>query len=659
MIQYQARELLKLTPDELWSLPDGPMIVVFDDGPLETTARKTIFSVYLQEYHRLYPKTPLLKDRHHVGNERLSTRTHLRILGDGMWDAYDAYEGKLDIDELCRVAYETTNRLYNDFTYRLESSVVSVNILDFIEVLDHPTVAEANSSVKPYEASITQTHKTIETVLMDPKELRTNPISKAAKSGLVDMGQILQCVGPRGTPTEIDSTIFRQPILVGFVEGMRKLYDSMIESRSAAKALMFTKDPVAESEYFNRKMQLLASTVRRLYGVATVADAVTGAVLNTEALRDCGSKVYRTLRIQSRDLTKMAGKFYLTEDGSLAAIKETDRQLIGKTVQVRSIFDCLNQDREGFCSTCFGELALSIPGITNIGHLCATVLCEMVSQAVLSTKHLDRSSSVDELPIDDFAKRYIRLGSDPNTIGLASNLKGKHIKLILKSDEAKNLSDIAYAKAVKDLPVGRVTEISEVKIVIVGKDKEEEVVVPVSIGSRYSSLNHRMLEYVKIRGWEITETGDYVIDLKEWDHDHVIFELALKHINMVDFMKSIEYTIKAAHAGKTQKTLKDFDDPWAALMELYELVSSKLRVNIAHLEVIIKSTMVVSIEDLDYNIPLAGESFEFGPYEDNIAMRSMSAQFAYQRQMPAIYDVKSYIATDRPPHPLDAMLAGQ
>ena len=69
--------------------------VEFDDGVITTTARTTIFSAYLWEYHRLYPKTPLLKDRHHIGERRLGAGTHLNILGSGMFDAYDAYGGKL------------------------------------------------------------------------------------------------------------------------------------------------------------------------------------------------------------------------------------------------------------------------------------------------------------------------------------------------------------------------------------------------------------------------------------------------------------------------------------------------------------------------------------------------------------------------------------
>lgn len=658
MHKYSARDILAMSPEQLWALPEGQMLVVFDDGDaIETTTRRTIFSAYLWEYHRLYPKVPLTR-HHHIGDRRLGNRTHLDILGKCLWDTYDVHAGTLDLADLTRIAYETTNRLYNDFTYNLEAYVSSVSILDFIEVMDHPEIKKANAAAKPTESSINQTYDAIESVLRDPKALLRNPVADAAKSGLVSMGQILQCVGPRGYVTDIDSTIFRRPILTGYVEGFSKLYDSLIESRSAAKATSFSRDHVADAEYFNRKMQLLTETFRRVHGVAEVADGMLMNISKDPSKRDCGSKVYRNIRLRSSDLRMLSGKYHLTTDNELKPILETDRHLVGKQLKVRSVFDCRLEDREGVCATCFGELALSIPGITNVGHLCATQLCEMVSQSVLSTKHLDHSSTVDELPLTDYERKYLRLGADPNHIGLAASLKGKSIHLVISSDEAENLSDIQHTDNVKELSLSRISELTDIVLIVnKGKKDETRVPLPVSIGSRKSSMNHKLLEYIKVRGWSLTGDGDYVVDLKDWSQEDTLFELALKHINMLDFMDSIEHMVKATGRKPKLKSLRDFDDPWAALLELYELVSSKLSVNVVHLELIILSTMIVSSKDNNYNIPLPGEPFEFGSYEQTMSMRSMVPRLAYKKQEPELYNPKSYVFTDRPSHLLDAIFS--
>lgn len=658
MQKYSARDIMVMSPEQLWALPDTKHMLIFDDGDaITTTARRTIFSAYLWEFHRLYPQTKLLS-KHHIQDARLGSRTHLDILGNCMWDAYDAYDSNLDIAELTRIAYEVTNRLYNDFTYNLEAYVSSVSILDFIEVMDHPEIKKANDSVKPTESSINQTYDIIETVLKDPKALVRNPIADAAKSGLVSMGQVLQCVGPRGYVTDIDSTIFRRPIMVGYVEGFSKLYDSLIESRSAAKATSFSRDHVSDAEYFNRKMQLLAETFRRVHGVAEVADGMLMNISKDPSKKDCGSKAYRSIRLRSSDLRMLAGKYHLTTEGELRPIRESDRHLVGKMVKVRSVFDCRLDDREGVCATCFGELASSIPGITNVGHLCATQLCEMVSQSVLSTKHLDHSSTVDELPLTDYERNYLRLGADPNHIGLAASLKGKDIHLVISSSEAENLSDIQHTEDVRELSLARISELTDIVLIFnKGKKNEDRVPLPVSIGSRKSSMNHKLLEYIKLRGWSLTGEGDYVIDLKDWSQEDTLFELALRHINMLDFMDSIEHMVKSTGRNSKMKTLRDFDDPWTALLDLYELVSSKLSVNVVHLELIILSTMIVSSEEYNYNIPLPGEPFEFGAYEQIMSMRSIVPRLAYKRQEPDLYNPRSYIFTNRPSHLLDTIFS--
>ena len=667
MVKYKARDILQLSTDELWALPDGHRVIIqFDDGDFETTVRRTIFSAYLWEYHRLYPEVPLFK-RHHIGEKRLGKDTHLNVLNQCLWDTYEATGRQLDLGHLTKLAYEITNRLYNDMTYRLEPHVSSVSILDFVDVMDNPKIKEANAEVKPFENSITATYSTIESVLKDEAELPDNPVADAAKSGLVSMGQILQCVGPRGYLTDIDSTVFRRPVLVGYVEGMRSLHDVLIESRSAAKATSFARDYVSAPEYFNRLMQLLCETVKRVHGVSDVAYLPSMKTEKKRELADCGSTHYRPVRVRSSDLKLMAGKYYLAQDNTLKALRADDRHLIGEVIQVRSIFDCQLKDREGFCATCYGELALSVPGLTNIGHLCATLLCEMVSQAVLSTKHLDQSSTIDELPLNDFERNYLRLGADRNHVSLASKLKNSHVKMIVASNEAPHLSDINYVEDVSEFSVSRISEISDIALVISSKTTEDVVTLPVSVGSRKSSMSHKLLDHIKRHGWSLTDNGDYLIDLKGWDVDDTLLTMALRQMNMLDFMKRIEQMVKGVSGTPSRtrsvgsreknKTVLDFNNPWAALLELYELVSSKLSVNVAHLEVIIKATMIVSSKDYNYNLPLANESSEFAGYEKIMSMRSLTPRLAYKFQQPELYSPRSYVFTNRPAHLLDAVLS--
>lgn len=649
-MQVDARDILKLSKDELWGLQDGPMTIRFDDGVLQTTARKTIFSAYLWEFQRRYPKAPLFM-RHHISGvddgaeAQLGARTHLDIMGHALWDAYDAYLAsgeEINIEELSKIAYDLTNEVYNDFSYRLEEYVSTISILDFVEVVRNPNVRKANEGVVSTQQSIDDTYRVIENELRNSPSLKNNALAKAARTKLVSMGQVLQTVGPRGFLTDLNSIIFPTAVLTGYTAGITKLYQSMIESRSATKSLMLTKDPLADSQYFNRKLQLLCAILQNLHK------------------GDCGTTVTIPWRVRAGDLKTIDGKYYV-DGGKLFRVSRKDKHLIGKVINMRSIFGCAHPDKSGVCATCFGEISRSIPAGTVLGHVSSTVLCEKISQIVLSTKHLDGTSKIDRIQIEEFDRQFIENCEKPNQIKLATALAGKKVKLYVSAEEAKNLTDVMNVKSVKSLSIGRVSELRDVQFGVEGKDGEVISVVSVSDDSRMSSMTHELLEHIKRTDWTVSGTGEYVIDLSGWDATLPMFELPMKHMNMLDFMNSIEAMVKSA--AKTTKskrslTLADYETPQGALVDFHDLVVKKLEINVAHLEAIVFSTMITSSEKLDYSLPLLGDKAEFGSYADNMAMRSLAAVMAYQNQSALLLDPKSYTVTNRPSHPIDRLLMG-
>lgn len=641
-MMIHARELAAMDKDKLWMLSDAPIKVTFDDGVVESHGRATIYSTYMWGLYTAYPNTPALKE-HHLGDMRVGSNTHLDLLGKVMFACFDAYRYQVPdeqafLEELCSFVYDATNILYNDMTYRLEAKVSTLSILDFIEVMKHPKIQEANRTVQPNRHSIDKCYKTIGDVLRDPRELRGNPVAEAAKNGLVDMRQIQQCVGPRGAVTEIDSYYFRDPILTGYVQGMVRLQDAMMESRSAAKSLMFTEEPLQKTEYFNRQLQLLCGTLEFLH------------------MGDCGSQGYLSWRVKPGDLKALAGKFYLTDQG-LRAIKESDRHLTGEVIQIRSILHCRHPNPRGVCATCFGEMALSIPRNTCLGHVSSTALCEMVSQAVLSVKHVDSSSGAGDVELSEYEQQYFRVGTDTNTLKLAERLEKKRVVLTINAKEAEHLSDINYVDDVRALPTSRISELTDVHLMISGRGGDEPVVLSVAAGTRKASLTHDALAYIKNQNWSLTATGNYAIDLSNWDMEWPLFEMPLKHENMLDYMMTIEKFIKASETG-SQRTLHGCVSLEQAAQEFLTLVSSQLSVNYAHLEVILKSVMIRSGENHDYRIPHEGNAVEFGAFANIMTSRSLAATMAYQGHKKVFLDPAAYLPTPRPSHPLDALLRG-
>jgi hypothetical protein len=652
MLAFNARDLAAMDKQELWRLPIGPIAVKFDDGILETNTKATILSAYVWEYYNRYPKVKTRKGHHlnciGLGRQQtLGKETIGDMLGILMRDVFEDYDRAIPMDEIekmWKLAYEITNWIYNDFTYRCEAYVTTVNALHLIELLAHPVINKINKEVVPTHESVDAAHDKIKRVLEDKSQLTKNPIAAAARAGHASMGQIVQVIGPRGYITDIDSNIFRHPVLRSYSSSIRSLHDAMVESRHASKALYFTKDPLQQSEYFNRKLQLMAETLENLHR------------------GDCGSTKYLELRLQGRDLTGFEGKYYWTPTG-LKILKKDDRHLIGEIVQFRSVLHCKHPDPRGVCSTCFGEIALSLPLRTNLGHMAATTICEKVSQRVLSTKHEDGSSNVLDIELSDYERRYLRAVPNEHVLKLSDRLAGRHVTLTIYAPEAQHLSDITQIEDLSTITLNRISELTVVEFVVAdGKNGPDRAEVMVSMDRRRSSMSHHLLEHIKRVGWGLTSTGNYTIDLSEWDASLPLFELPLRHVNMVDFMKRIEAVIRSTgDTGKRivrgQKTFKDFNNTKDALMELYSLVTDKIKVNVAHMEVIVLATQIRSSENLDYRIPVSGNKTEFGTYTDKMQYQSLSAQMAYQNHQRVISNPRSYIIRDRNDHPLDALMA--
>lgn len=636
----KARDLLLMTNDELFALPHGKIKLVFDDGEIETTVRETVFSASFWVFQKLYPRTPLLI-RHHIGNKRLGSNTHATILENCMFDCYDVYYPELEVENLCKIVYETVNNVFNEFSYRLEAYVTSISILDFIDVVEDPEIKEVKSKVKPNQVSIDDAYKKINNVLKDENKLVGNAIAKAAKSGLVSIDQIDQCIGLRGYISDIDSHIFKHPILKGYVEGISTLLDIMMESRSASKALMFTKDPLQSVEYFNRQIQLVCATFKSI---------VEG---------DCGSQRYLKFNVRSGDLESVVGKFYLDEtDNKVKRITRADRHLIGKTLKIRSILFCQLHDNHSRCSTCFGNLFLSIPKHTNQGHLSSTILGEKASQNVMSTKHLDGSSKIDDIELSELDSQFIECDINPNHLRFSSNLANKKVSIVINAKEATGLPDINYTKNVENLSISRITQLVDVKFCVTNANNEiEETVISVSIGNRLSSFTYEMLDYIKAKGWTINKDQNYEIDLSDWDFSTPVFILPMKHLSMVDHMRSVESFIK----NPPSKIKKEKDQDMSVdnvFYQLFKLVSTKIRFNIAHLEVIMYSTMITSSANKDYDIPYTADNGEYHLYSTVMKNRSLSGSMAYQGHVSVLLDPASFIIRKRPEHMFDPLILG-
>lgn len=649
MRTINALDLLHLSHADIWNMPDEKFILRFEDGELETTTRRTIFSWYHWEVHRQYEKIPLMT-YHHMGQAALGSDTMLDILSHCSRDIHLAYGDSIDREQTWKLYYQVVNDVYNDFSSNLEAYQTSSNILDYLEIFDHPEVQAANAAVRPNQTSITKAYDRIGKAVMTAPELRHNAVALACRSGLLKLNQMIQIPGPRGFMTDADSNIFQHPIVKGYLEGITTIHDAAIESRGAVKALLFTKKPLRQVEYFNRKMQLSTAIVRDL------------------VMNDCGSTEYINLFVSKVVLKGIEGKNYLKE-GKLYPVTPESTDIINTTIQMRSPLLCRYRGKNSVCAVCFGQIAYSVPRDTNLGHVSSTEMCQEGSQLVLSVKHYEGSSVVMAMSIDDSDSRYIREGDSAGKVFIQSHLKGKGVYLLMDSvskPPVEGASGLASLNAQTDISALSIARITSFRDVIFGYDGDggyaNETYVSISLGSRLGSLSRDFLSYIREEGYTITDSGMYKVMLDNWDFDKVAFELPLRHLNMLDYMSEIEVFLRSPSDNKSDgragvsKKLIDYTSFDAAVADLYELVSSKLSVNIAHLEVILLSLTRSATDPDDYRIPEFGEPAMFERHSTLMEGRSAGASMAFERQPAIIENVDSYLNTERDYHILDNMI---
>lgn len=650
-----VRQFLNVDPKELVkTIDNAPITLRFEDGEvIQTKGRKLIYSMFFWKLHKNYPNTPILS-RHFVEHilkgRSLSSNTHIDLLGIIAKDVFDTYklDKPIDKENVLALIYEITNDIHNDVSKIAEKYSSSIDILDFIEVAEYPTIKSAIENTLPTADSISNTYAVVMKAIEKDEQLKNNSLVKAVRSKMVNSNQVAQCIAVRGFLTEVDGTILPTPILSNYTRGLGSLYNLVAESRSAAKSYYFSESPLQDSEYFARRLQIFCTAVERIH------------------YEDCGSTEYINWKVNPPthdnngkviypgDLKFMIGKHYLNEQtGLLDTITYDDPNLYNKVLKLRSVITCKHHDKHGVCEVCFGTLAKNVSRFANIGHLCCATMTQQTSQSVLSTKHLDASSVSANIVLNSVSQKYFDLNKSKNSYLLKPELAKKNVKIIINRDEAQGLTDIIAVDSVDNINPIRISSLTCIEISVETDKGIDGDLLYINQENRKAVFTIDFLKYLKNFRWSTDSKNNFMFNLSDWDFSKPIFKLP-----------EMEYSF-AAHSSQIAKiiesNMQQISDrmkpgsPVFTLQELFNLVNTKLNVNIAALEVIIYATMIHNNDnyDLARNYP----SNMLGVANSIILNRSLGAAYAYEKQVETIINPKSFFKMNRPDSVFDVFIA--
>ena len=643
MIKINAVDLVHYTQDQIDALANVDYSVIFNDGVEKLTYVEEItLSWHFWEIHRRFSKLSVTSN-HFLNTRNISSVTHAKVMSEIRKDCIKAYEGQDIISELNRVIYIATNNYHNFVAGELNAYITGVSILDFVEILDIPEVKAINDSVQndknvtPYQ--INEAHKEIHKVMLKAP-LPNNAIIQYMSHGLFKANQALQCLGPRGYVNDGDFHGFKLPVRYGFAHGITNIAEYAIESRTATIDAFLKVKPMKDAESLNRILQLSASSVKHLHR------------------GDCGSTEYAFYTISGQDvLNDMHGMtIYDDELKQFRPInKHTDGALKGKTVKLRTIWNCKHPDRNGVCSTCFGELANNINTTDNLGHMCTIELLAKISQLILSHKHHTDSAVYSAFNVNDqIAKWFVLDTADEARVKLKPNFKDRNLKIGLRSKEAIALLNLTQVDDIKGLSPERFAQLTTVLMSLDGLD------TPLTLSNDQNPclLTDAMLNYIFNNTELVTfdESNNFIIDMAEWDYNDAVFAQPQRQFSSSDYADSVKKFLTSPAKYKYAAT--KFEDPIVALTYFHDLIRQKFKISLSYLQVVLYSLWVVNPEAGDFRLANPGDRLTgaFAVHRQLLLASSPGLSMAFSYHKVVLESPLSYVSTNRSNHMFDSFL---
>ena len=655
---FQARELVTSDPNQLIPLLPVKHSITFDNGEtIQTTAKETLLSSYCWTFFVEYPETPMLP-RHHITHTKKGSPLNSSTINDLQEtiqrDVIEKYNLILpeSKERILDLLWTNNNRIYNEITPHTEEDVTTLDLLDFLDIVDHPDIVAAIALVPEAISSkdpiIQETYaKCLDIIKTDPA-LKNNNLTRMLGAKLVNANQIVQCVVFRGFCTEVDGAIFLENNRSNFVNGHSRLFDLASESCSARKALLFAEAPLEDAEYFSRRLQLLTTTTERIEYRDCGTNRYADWFIRGPAYDGNGNQIY------AGDLKYLIGKYYLDRDTKhLKQITGEEKQLVGTTIKMRSVLFCEVKSQHTCCSICFGGLSHNVSRFANLGHLCAATMTQQTTQSVLSTKHLDASSKSEDIHLSADQQMFFVMDHNKNGILFKKEFSEKQLKFEINRDQATGLADVMAFDNFDVLSFERIANIHTIDIKYF--DGVGELTVPLKIGSdkRKAVFSEQFLHYLKKHPWETNDRGNFIFDMKEWNFKQPVIFYPEVEYSYSDHSQQIARMIESSVENMTDRVRPN--SPSITLQELFMKVNDKLNMNVAALEIIVAAIMVPQAGS--YDLGRGSPDAVLGIAQMLIKNRSLSNAYAFKEQVTTITSAKSFFPEGRPDSPMDVFFA--
>ena len=652
MRKFHVRVFLD-NPRNAWPCDDYERFICkFEDGvELEVTTPRLEFSSLLWELHRHFKRLGL-HSTHYIGNGAVPWSVMAGVLSSEIEDLYKVYTpDEFNKEEIWKLVYRNVNDVYNKSTSNYKAYMRSVSAFDYAEVYHSKVFKEVREKLRPTNKSINEAGKKIMEFMKTDESLKHNPVVSDLRNGITKGEQMLQVMVARGFNTDIDDHIYPKPIMSNYFNGVHDVGENFIDSTLASKAYLYQKRPLETTQYGNRKLQFTSGRIDLM---------VQG---------DCGSHTYARIMVTEDRVGGLLGLYFRDGNKLTEFTRGISKAYVGKVLEFRMAIYCAYRDKRCVCETCYGTLSRNIPWGTNIGHLASVNTQSEVSQKVLKVKHVETLTTDVVMNLSGAEREFLAVNEDtPNKLYLNPDIKKRGIRMLINSNEKDKIingSRLAVVDVREINPERSVAHLSQFKEMLfqvpLADGKVERVRVNVSKGSMPGHLSAKFLRWLLAGDLREDSEGYYNVDLSDWDFEQSFLDLPKKHISMIDFSAEVETFIRstadssAKRLGKLRQ-LKDYTDTTAAIVDLYDLITSRVDVHMTHVAIVCMSMLVPRDSKFEVRMPKLGEPSRFAKYSMIMNYGSWGVISAYQGGTDLLVKPDQYACVTREPHLLDPIL---
>lgn len=637
-MKTSVRQIMNTDPVTILKGGRGIWSVTYEDGvTLDQKQQEVVLNRFCWELTRDYPDFKITSDltvSSVIGEGGLNANTHIRFLEKifkklCMQYGLNSYSSK---EHLVKKTFQIYNWIYNDLICNIGSSVTGIDAEDFSDIHRSPEITALRESMEPTPVSVGKTYQGIKKFMKS--DTSKNSFNRAYRAQAINDNQANQCIGPRGFVTDVDRTVFTEPVRDGFIYGLHSLYELIVESLTATKAFNASSVNIEQSEYASRRVQLLSMVVD---------EAING---------DCGSTDYVEMAVTKKRLANMSGIYYLDEtDNQLKWIDGSEEHLIGKPLKIRTPLGCKLHNPSKVCTTCLGKISENFKENSNLGYTLTAYMMEKISQSMLSRKHLTESVGKSSTKLDKQTATYFRMNNDDDSFYFNRDVKLDDLTIVLPYKQVAQLVAVLNTTS-SNIGMNRIGELDTIAIYY-GDDDSKKLELNITVGECMSLITKEFLEHIRSVNMSSDSKSNFLIPMKGFDKSKPVFENLLKEKDLLKFVHTVAGVIE-----KVSSEEGNVKFPEDKLITLFDTMIADNTCNLTACGVIVYSTTVYNPEEDNLNLGRNAVMKLSGRASDIFKRRSVSQFLAYEAQAKIMdRDISMFDDSPRQPHPLDAIFA--